>query len=207
MVQHQAAVLEQVVVARAIMTTIRGTAYLTSIEIAREKGAFPGFDKIKYGASPFVLGLSHELQDGIAEHGIRNSHLLAVAPSGTMSLLANNVSSGIEPIFAARATRSVRGADGQPVSFEVEDDAVRQYRQLHGAKAVLPAQMVTAADFSAEEQLRMMAMVQSCVDHAISKTVRLPASTSAQELELAALQAWELGLKGFAVYREGSVSA
>lgn len=189
---------------RAIMTTIRDTAYLTSIEIAREKSAFPDFDKIKYGASPFVLGLSHELQDGIAEHGIRNSHLLAVAPTGTMSLLANNVSSGIEPIFAANATRRVRGADGQPVSFEVEDAAVRQYRQLHGARAVLPAHLVTVADISAEEQLRMMAVVQSCVDNAISKTVRLPSGAGPLDLELVMLQAWELGLKGFAVYREGS---
>ena len=189
---------------RAIMVTIRDTAYQTSIDIAKEKGAFPAFDKIKYGASPFVLGLSHELQDAIAEHGIRNSHLLAVAPTGAISLLANNVSSGIEPIFAARATRGVRGADGQTVKFEVEDFAVRQYRQLHGGQDVWPAQLVTVKDVSAEDQLRMMAVVQSCVDSAISKTVRLPASTSAQELELAALQAWELGLKGFAVYREGS---
>jgi ribonucleoside-diphosphate reductase alpha chain len=192
---------------RAIMATIRDTAYQTSIEIAKEKGTFPDFDKIKYGASPFVLGLSHELQDAIAQHGIRNSHLLAVAPAGSISLLANNVSSGIEPIFAAKAMRKVRGADGQAVTFEVEDAALRQCLQLHGGQAVCPVQLVTVKDISAEEQLRMMAVVQSCVDSAVAKTVRLPASTSAQELELAALQAWELGLKGFAVYREGSASA
>ncbi len=189
---------------REIMSTIRDTAYLTSFETAREKGAFPAFDKIRFGASPFVLTLPHELQDAIAEHGIRNSHLLAVAPTGAISLLANNVSSGIEPIFAARATRGVRGADGRTVTFEVEDAAVSQYRRLHGGQAVWPKQLVTVKDISAEEQLRMMAVVQSCVDSAISKTVRLPTSSSAQELELAALQAWELGLKGFAVYREGS---
>jgi len=189
---------------RAIMTTIRDTAYLTSIETAKEKGAFPAFDKIKYGASPFVLGLSHELQDAIAQYGIRNSHLLAVAPTGAISLLANNVSSGIEPIFAAKARRSVRGADGQAVTFEVEDAAVHQYRQLHGARTVLPAQLVTVAGISAEEQLRMMAVVQSCVDSAISKTVRLPPGAGPLDLELVLLQAWELGLKGFAVYREGS---
>lgn len=189
---------------RAIMTTIRDTAYQTSIEIAREKGPFPEFDQIKYGASPFVLGLSHELQDAIAVQGIRNSHLLAVAPTGAISLLANNVSSGIEPIFGARVTRSVRGADGQPVTFEAEDAAVRQFRQLHDAKAVLPAQLVTVADISAEEQLRMMAVVQSCVDSAISKTVRLACGAGPLDLELVMLQAWELGLKGFAVYREGS---
>ena len=188
---------------RAIMATIRDTAYQTSIEIAKEKGAFPDFDKIKYGASPFVLGLSHELQDAIAQHGIRNSHLLAVAPAGSISLLANNVSSGIEPIFAAKAMRKVRGADGQTVTFEVEDAALRQFAHGHDPSAALPVEMVTVADISAEEQLRMMSVVQSCVDSAVSKTVRLPRSTGPLDLELVLLQAWELGLKGCAVYREG----
>lgn len=192
---------------RAIMGTIRDTAYSTSVEIAKEKGDFPEFDKIKYGASPFVLGLSHTLQDAIAEHGMRNSHLLAVAPAHAISLLANHVSSGIEPIFAIGASRSVRGADGQPVRFEVEDAAVRLYRQGHGAHASLPEHLVTAADVSAEEQLRMMSVVQSCVDNAIAKTVRLPQGTRPQELELVLLQAWELGLKGCAVYCDGSASA
>lgn len=148
--------------ARAIMGTIRDTAYSTSIEISKEKGAFPEFDKIKYGASPFVLGLSHQLQDAIAAHGMRNSHLLAVAPASTISLLANKVSSGIDAL---------------------------------------------AADISADEQLRMMSVVQSCVDSAVSKTVRLPRGTQPQELELVLLQAWELGLKGCAVYCGGSASA
>lgn len=192
---------------RAIMGSIRDTAYRTSIEIAREKGAFPAFDKIKYGASPFVLELSHELQDAIAEHGIRNSHLLAVAPAGSISLLANHVSSGIEPIFAVKTTRSVRGADGQAVTFQVEDAAARLYRQSPGSHAALPAHMVTVADISPEAQLHMMAVVQSCVDGAISKTVRLPQNAGPLDLELVLLQAWELGLKGCAVYREGSASA
>ncbi|MDO8250450.1 MAG: adenosylcobalamin-dependent ribonucleoside-diphosphate reductase, partial [Rhodoferax sp.] len=184
---------------RQIMGTIRDTAYRTSIEIAQEKGVFPEFDKIKYGASPFVLDLSHDLQDAIAQHGIRNSHLLAVAPTGSISLLANNVSSGIEPIFALKATRSVRGADGQAVTFQVEDAAMRQYTQLHGPKATLPAHIVEAVNVSAEDQLLMMSTVQSCVDSAISKTVRLPQSAGTQELELVMRQAWELGLKGCAV--------
>ncbi len=147
---------------RAVMAAIRDTAYSTSVEIAKEKGDFPEFDKLKYGASPFVLGLSHELQDAIAEHGIRNSHLLAVAPAKSVSLLANGVSSGIDAL---------------------------------------------AGDISAETQLRMMAVVQSCVDSAISKTVHLPSGTQPQELELVLLQAWELGLKGCAVYCAGSASA
>ncbi len=146
---------------RTIMGTIRDTAYRTSSEIAKEKGAFPEYDKLKYGASPFVLELSHELQDAIAEHGIRNSHLLAVAPAGDISLLANKVSPGID---------------------------------------------ATSTDISAEDQLRMMAVVQSCVDGGVYKTVRLREGILQQELELVLLQASELGLKGCAVCRAGGSS-
>ena len=190
---------------REIMHTIRDEAYRSSIEMAREKGAFPGFEQIKYGASPFVLALSHDIQDAIAQHGIRNSHLLAVAPTGSISLLANNVSSGIEPAFAFEAKRYVRGADGQPVAFDVQDDAWRHYKSLRGPHAVLPAHFVQAIDVSAEDQLRIMAAVQSCVDNAISKTVRLPKDASPEELGVVLRRAWELGLKGCAVYREGSM--
>ncbi|NMM15041.1 MAG: adenosylcobalamin-dependent ribonucleoside-diphosphate reductase [Rhodoferax sp.] len=186
-----------------IMSTIRDTAYRTSIAIAQEKGAFPEFDKIKYGASPFVLALSHDIQDAISQHGIRNSHLLAVAPTGSISLLANNVSSGIEPIHAFKTQRCVRGADGQEVTFDVEDAAWYQYKALHGASAVLPAHFVQSADVCAEDQLHMMAMVQSCVDNAISKSLVLPESASAQDIGLVLLQAWELGLKGISVFRTG----
>ena len=126
---------------REIMATIRDTAYQTSIEMAQEKGAFPEFDKIKYGASPFVLALSHELQDAIAQHGIRNSHLLAVAPRGAISLLANNVSSGIEPILPAKAMRRVRGADGQAVTFEVEDAACASTSTARTATPPCPAHL------------------------------------------------------------------
>lgn len=190
---------------REIMGVIRDTAYRTSVELAREKGGFPDFDRVRYGASPFVLQLPKDIQDAIAQHGIRNSHLLAVAPTGSISLLANNVSSGIEPIFAMKATRWIRGADGQPISFEVQDAAVRHYRELHGPGAPLPAQFVSAVEVSAEDQLHMMDAVQSCVDNAISKTVRLPASSTVHDMEMVLLRAWELGLKGCAVYREGSM--
>jgi ribonucleoside-diphosphate reductase alpha chain len=187
-----------------IMAALRDTAYRTSIEIAQEKGAFPEFDKVKFGASPFVLDLSHDIQDAIAQHGIRNSHLLAVAPTGSISLLANNVSSGIEPILALKGTRRVRGADGQPVNFEVTDAALHQFQERFGPDAVLPAHFVEASDVSAEDQLSLLAAAQSCVDNAISKTVRLPADASAQEVGLVLRRAWELGLKGCTVFREGS---
>ena len=189
---------------REIMTTIRDCAYRTSIEIAREKGAFPKFDKISYGASPFVLGLSHELQDALSQNGIRNSHLLAVAPASSISLLANNVSSGIEPVFGSEATRHVRGADGQAVTFAVQDNAWRHYQALHGSGAERPAHFVQAADVSPEDQLAMMAAAQSFVDNAIAKTIRFPQSSSVHEMGTVLLRAWELGLKGCAVYREGS---
>lgn len=188
---------------REILGSIRDTAYRTSIAIAQEKGVFPEFEKIKYGASPFVLGLSHDIQDAVSQHGIRNSHLLAVAPAGSISLLANAVSSGIEPIFAFNTMRCVRRGDGQAVTFDVEDAAWHHYKALHGQQASLPAHFVQAVDVSAEDQLRMMATVQSCVDNAISKTVRLPQSASAQEIGLVLRRAWEFGLKGCAVYREG----
>lgn len=188
---------------REILGSIRDTAYRTSIAIAQEKGVFPEFEKIKYGASPFVLGLSHDIQDAVAQHGIRNSHLLAVAPAGSISLLANAVSSGIEPIFAFNTMRCLRRGDGQAVTFDVEDAAWHHYKALHGQQASLPAHFVQAVDVSAEDQLRMMATVQSCVDNAISKTVRLPQSANAQEIGLVLRRAWEFGLKGCAVYREG----
>lgn len=188
---------------RQIMGTIRDTAYRTSIALAQEKGAFSEFDKIRYGASPFVLGLSHDMQDSIAQQGIRNSHLLAVAPTSAINLLANHVSSGIEPVLAFKATRSVPGADGQAVTFEVENAPWRQYRKLHRPQAALPAHFVQAVDVSAEDQLHLMATAQSCVDNAIPRTVRLAHSASPQELGAVLRRAWELGLKGCAIYRQG----
>ncbi len=187
-----------------IMRTIRDTAYFTSIAIAQEKGAFPEFDKIKFGASPFVLGLSHEIQDAIAQHGIRNSHLLAVAPSDSISLLANNVSGGIQPIAALDALRRVRGPDGQVMTFDVEDAAWHQYKALYGHHAKRPEHFVQGVDVSAEDQLRMMATVQSCVDNAITRAILLPKNANPQEIGFVVRRAWQLGLKGCSVYREGS---
>lgn len=187
-----------------IMATIRDTAYQTSVALAQEKGPFPAFEKIKYGASPFVLELARDLQDAIAAHGIRNSHLLAVAPANSVSLLANNVSCGMAPIQEFKGIRQVLGADGQQVPFELEDEACAQYQALHGPHAALPAYFMTSAEVSGEAQLRMMSTVQSCVDNAIAKTVRLPQSTQVHEFGLVLLIAWELGLKGCVVQRHGA---
>lgn len=181
---------------REIMGVIRDTAYRVSIELAKEKSAFPGFDKTRYAGSSFVLDLPHDIQDAIAQHGIRNSHLLAVAPSQSVSLLANNVSSGIEPIRGLRMSRTATGADGQGVAFEVEDAALRHYKSIYGQEATVPELFNTATDVTAEDQLRMMSVVQSCVDSAIPHPVRLPKNATAQEVGLVLRQAWELGLKG-----------
>lgn len=185
-----------------IMGTLRDTAYRSSIEMAREKGPFPAFDKTQYGASPFVLGLSHELQDAIAQHGIRNSHLLAVAPSRATSLLANNVSSGIAPMLAFKTTSGVRAGHGEAVTFELDNAAWHQFKELHGQQARAPAYFVQAAEVSAEQQLRMMDSVQSCVDNALANVVYLPHDADLQQWGATLRRAWTLGLKGCALSRQ-----
>ena len=189
---------------RAILRAVRDTAYRSSIDIAREKGSFPAFDKARLGASPFVLDLPRYIQDAIAQHGLRNSHLLAVAPAGSISLLANNVSPGIEPILALEGSRRVRAADGQAVVFPVVDHAWRHYRALHGAQAAQPDYFVQASEVDADDQLALMSTAQSYMDSAISKSLYLPKVTSVQAIELDLLRAQELGLKGCAVVRDGS---
>ena len=189
--------------AEHIMRTIRDAAYRTSVILAREKGVFSKFDAARYGAAHFVLDLPRDVQDQIATYGIRNSHLLAVAPAGSVSLLANNISSGIEPVFAFDAKRSVRMADGQLKVFDVQDYAVGLFRAQFGAKRPLPDYFVTADQVSAADQLAVQAAVQTYVDNAISKTLCLPASTSEKELGDLFLEANRLGLKGCTAHRVG----
>ena len=188
---------------REVLGAIGDVAYRTSVELAQEKGAFPACDKLKFGASPFVLDLDRTLQGAIAQHGIRNSHLLAVAPTESISLLAGNVSNGIEPMRAFKARRRVRGADGQAVFFDLEDAACRQYQALHGPNAPWPTHFVQASDVRAQDQLNLMAAAQSCVDGAIAQTVYLPKTASEQDVGLVLQQGWEMGLKGCAIERLG----
>lgn len=190
---------------RAVMGAIRDVAYRTSVELAQEKSAFPACDKLKYGASPLVLELDSALQGAIAQHGIRNSQLLVVAPTESISLLAGNVSNGIAPMRAFKAKRRVRGADGQALFFDVEDAACRQYQALHGPGAPWPEHFVQAFEVNAHEQLNLMAAVQSCVDGAIAKTVYLPKTASEQDVGLVLQQAWQMGLKGCAIDRLGQL--
>jgi ribonucleoside-diphosphate reductase alpha chain len=180
--------------------TVAHAAYRTSIELARDKGPCPAFERDPYLAGPFVSRLPADLRDGIARHGIRNSHLLAIAPAGSISLLAGNVSSGIEPIFRARYRRQLRavGGDGPPQTFEVVDHAVALWERAHGGG--LPPAFVDADGLAPEAHLDMQIALQPFVDSAISKTIQLPPGFDADAVGTLARRAWEGGLKGFTVF-------
>jgi len=185
--------------AATLMRLIRDAAYRASIELAREKGAFPLFDRERFLERPFIRSLPSDIRDGIAEHGLRNSHLLAIAPAGSISLLAGNVSSGLEPVFAAHADRRVRIAPDQTRSFAVADAAVVQWQALgHGG---LPPALIEAADIAPEDHLRMQAALQPFVDHSISKTINVAADCPPGAFADLYTRAHELGLKGCTVYR------
>ena len=186
------------------MKRIRDAAYDASIELAAEKGAFPRFNKEGYLAAPFVHRLGHSLRDGIVKNGIRNSHLLAIAPTGTISLLAGNVSSGIEPIYALEATRTVRGCDLQMLKLETRDFAYEQWLNSGNQGATVPDTFVTAENLSAKAHLAMQARLQPFVDNAISKTVNLPPGATPRDVDEIYTLAYSSGLKGCTVFRPGT---
>ena len=184
-----------------IMKKICHTAYRASAALAAGKGCFPAFRAEPYLAAPFISALPADIRDAIARHGIRNSHLLAIAPTGSISLLAGDVSSGVEPIFAARLHRSVLDGFGTPRRIEVTDYAYRRWRELPGAIPSLPPAWITAAELPAGTHLAMLAALQPYVDNAISKTINLPKDSSFEDFSGIFARAYELGLKGCTVYR------
>lgn len=186
-----------------IMQAIRDAAYRASIELAREKGAFPAFDASAYMASPFIERLPEEIREDIASYGIRNSHLLAIAPAGTISLLAGNLSSGLEPVFETRYRRRVR-IDGEWQEFDVEDYGCRRWREL-GMPGEPPSR-IAAQELSPDLHLKMQASLQPFVDSAISKTVNIPASMPYEEYRGLYEEAWRLGLKGCTTFRPNPVT-
>ncbi|MBN3858263.1 adenosylcobalamin-dependent ribonucleoside-diphosphate reductase [Paraburkholderia sp. Ac-20340] len=183
--------------------TMRDAAYRASVELARERGAFALFDANTYLApGTFASRLPEDLQAAIRQHGIRNSHLLSIAPTGTVSLaFADNVSNGIEPAFSWTYQRTRRMADGSRETFAVEDHAWRLYRTMGGDVNTLPDYFVNALQMSAQEHVAMMAAVQPFVDTSISKTVNVPADYPFEAFENLYLDAWRRGLKGLATYR------
>ncbi len=186
--------------------TLRDAAYSASVELAKEKGAFPLFDAKKYLDSGFTKRLPEALRADIAAHGIRNSHLLAVAPTGTISLaFADNASNGIEPAFSWVYTRKKRMADNTTREYEVADHAWRLYRSMGHDMTQLPPAFVTALEMSAADHMKMLQVVQPFIDTSISKTVNVPADYPYDDFKDLYLQAWKAGLKGLATYRPNAV--
>lgn len=185
-----------------IARNMRDAAYLASVELAKEKGAFPLFDADKYLQSGFTKRLPEEIRAAIKQHGIRNSHLLSIAPTGTVSLaFADNASNGIEPPFSWTYNRKKRTADGGNAHYTVEDHAYRLYKAMHGQDAKLPEYFVSALEMSAAEHVAMMQTVQPYIDTAISKTVNIPADYPFEDFKNLYMESWKAGLKGCATYR------
>ncbi|RXZ44119.1 adenosylcobalamin-dependent ribonucleoside-diphosphate reductase [Crenobacter cavernae] len=193
--------------AARLAEAMRDAAYDASVDLAIEKGAFPLFDAEKYLAEPHCASrLPDAIQARIRQHGIRNSHLLSIAPTGTISLaFADNASNGIEPAFSWFYTRKKRMADGGHQEYRVEDHAWRLFRHLHGDDAPLPRAFVSALEMSALDHMKMAAAVAPFIDTAISKTVNVPADYPFDEFEHLYLEAWHAGLKGITTYRPNTV--
>lgn len=175
-----------------IMRTLRDAAYRASTDLAKEKGAFPLFDTDPFLSSNFAERLPQDVRDGIRESGIRNSHLIAIAPTGTISLTADNVSSGLEPVFAHRFNRTIHLADGEHTE-SVEDYGVR----------VFGVEGRTASELSPTEHLDVLAACQPFVDQSISKTINVPTDIAWEDFKDVYMSAWKRGTKGATTFRPG----
>jgi len=187
------------------MHAIARAAYLASVDLAKEKGAFPLFDADGYLASGNMAQMDKDVRDAIAQHGIRNALLTSVAPTGTISLYAGNVSSGIEPVFAYAYTRKVLQKDGSRTEEEVVDYAVRLWREKHG-DAPLPDHFVNAQTLPPLDHVRMQAAAQKWVDSSISKTINCPVDISFDDFKEVYMAAWDQGCKGCTTYRPNDVT-
>ena len=193
--------------AKKIATCMRDAAYRASVELAQEKGKFPKFDADGYLApGTFASRLPADIQKSIRKHGIRNSHLLSIAPTGTVSLaFADNASNGIEPAFSWMYRRKKRESDGTTSEYAVEDHSWRLYRELGGDVTKLPEYFVSALEMAASDHIAMMEAVQPLVDTAISKTVNVPADYPYDDFKGLYQQAWRARLKGLATYRPNAI--
>jgi len=201
--------------AAEISRVMRDESYRASVDLAQEKGAFPLFDADQYLQGRFVQRLPEDIQAAIREHGMRNSHLLSIAPTGTITLaFADNASNGIEPPFSWTYTRNKRMPDDTTKKFEVEDHAFRVWRQLgndpgplvDGRYANLPGQFVSALEMRVEDHMKMIAAVQPFIDSAISKTCNVPADYDYQDFRELYSQAWRAGAKGLTTFRPNDIT-
>ncbi|PWK59373.1 adenosylcobalamin-dependent ribonucleoside-diphosphate reductase [Roseicyclus mahoneyensis] len=189
----------------AWMEAIANASYRASALLAAEKGAFPLFDAVAYAKAPMILRLDPEVQALIAEHGLRNALLTSIAPTGTISLFAGNVSSGIEPIFANSYTRKVLQPDGTRTEEEVVDYAVALWRD-HMGDAPLSDHFVTAQTLAPMDHVRMQAAAQPWIDSSISKTINVPADISFEDFKDVYAEAYRTGCKGCTTYRPNDVT-
>ena len=180
-------------------------SYLASVDIAKEKGAFPLFDAEPYLASGTMVGMDADVRDAIKAHGIRNALLTSIAPTGTISLYAGNVSSGIEPVFAYSYTRKVLQKDGSRTEEEVTDYAVQMWRDKFGDKE-LPDYFVNAQTLLPAAHVRMQAAAQKWIDSSISKTINCPEDIDFETFKNVYLEAYESGCKGCTTYRPNAVT-
>ncbi|MCC5956884.1 MAG: adenosylcobalamin-dependent ribonucleoside-diphosphate reductase [Natronohydrobacter sp.] len=187
------------------MRSIARAAYLASVDLAREKGAFALFEAEGFLASANMRNMDDDVRNAIRAHGIRNALLTSIAPTGTISLYAGNVSSGIEPVFAYEYTRKVLQKDGSRTEEKVEDYAVRLWREMHG-DAALPAYFVNAQTLAPMDHVKMQAAAQKWVDSSISKTINCPEDISFDDFKDVYMAAWDMGCKGCTTYRPNDVT-
>ena len=192
--------------AEAWMAEIERAAYGASVALARARGAFPLFDAARFARTGHAAGLPQELRDAIARDGIRNGLLTSIAPTGTISLLAGNVSSGIEPIFSIRQERRILQADGSTRSERVTDYAASLWWRLKGEDAALPAAIITADQLTPSDHLAMQAAVQRHVDSSISKTINIPEDFSFDAFRSVYEDAYDKGLKGCTTFRPNAIT-
>jgi ribonucleoside-diphosphate reductase alpha chain len=187
------------------LKAIARASYLASVELAKEKGAFPLFDAEKFLASGTMMQMDDDVREAIREHGIRNALLTSIAPTGTISLYAGNVSSGIEPVFAYAYTRKVLQKDGSRTEEEVVDYAVQMWRELKG-DTPLPDYFVNAQTLPPADHVKMQAAAQKWIDSSISKTINCPEDISFDAFKDVYMQAWDTGCKGCTTYRPNDVT-
>lgn len=192
---------QSLALAGEIMRCICHAAYRASIALAKEKGSFPYFEQKRYLEGPFIRSLPGDITTAIAEAGIRNSHLLAIAPTGTISLLAGNISSGLEPIFAACYERNVLAQDGTPKPFALSDYALEQWRTTTGSAMGVPKGFITVGELPISAHLQIQAALQPWIDNSISKTINVPRDTAFEDFKQIYDSAYDMGLKGCTTFR------
>jgi len=188
------------------MRSFSRAAYLASVDLAKEKGAFPLFDAEQYLNGETIKELDDDVRSAIAEHGIRNALVTSVAPTGTISLFADNISSGLEPVFSFNYTRNVLMPDGTRRQEQVTDYAWRLYRQLKGENAPLTNAFVDAQSLGPSDHVRMQAVVQKHIDSAVSKTINVPEDIDFEAFKNVYIEAYDAGCKGLTTYRPNDVT-